>query len=190
MTARAGWYRAVGRYDECIADAEVVVNVIAMHDSISHQDAKASFHEAVEAAFAIGNLTKVDALLGVLDAVPFGVRPLSMEAHAARFRARLAHARGDDAARRALLRACRGDLRELALPFRLAIAQLEHAEWLATQARDADAAPLRANALATFQRLEAHPWVARAPAAPVNCAYAGGRCSASLSSAQSLISSL
>ncbi len=32
VTARAGWYRAVGRYEECIADAEVVVDVIATHE--------------------------------------------------------------------------------------------------------------------------------------------------------------
>ncbi len=139
-------------------------------NSISHQDAKASFHEAVEAAFAIGNLTKVDELLGVLDAVPFGVRPLSMEAHAARFRARLGHARGDDMAVEPFFVHAETILRELALPFRLAIAQLEHAEWLATQARDADAAPLRANALATFERLEAHPWVARALGPPLTAA--------------------
>jgi hypothetical protein len=168
VTARALWYRAVGRYAECLADAELVINVVALNDSISHQDAKAAFHEAVEAAFAMNDLTKVDELLGILDAVPFGTRPPSMEAHAARFRARLAHARGDDAAVEAFFVRAEGIFREHELPFRLAVAQLEHAEWLSTQARDDDAAPLRAAAISTFERLKAQPWVARAAVASSN----------------------
>lgn len=165
ITARAAWYRAVGRYAECLADAEVVFNVVSLHDAISHQDAKESFHEAVESAFAMGDLTKVDELLGILDAVPLGIRPPSMEAHASRFRARLSHARGDDVAVEPCFMRAEELFRELGLPFRLAVAQLEHAEWLSAQQSEAAAAPLRTAALTTFTRLQAQPWVARAAGA-------------------------
>jgi predicted ATPase/class 3 adenylate cyclase len=164
VAARAGWYRATGRYEECLADAESVLTIIARDDSMTQQDAKASFHEAVEAAFALGNLAKVDELLAFVDASPPGLRSPSMQAHAARFRARLAHLRGDEAAVEPLFLRATEALRELGLPFRLAVTQLEHAEWLASQEREAESTPLRAAALATFTRLGAHPWVTRAAA--------------------------
>ena len=51
---------------------------------------------------------------------------------------------------------------ELETPFYLAVVQLEHAEWLVARDRASEAEPLVAEALQTFERLEAGPWVARA----------------------------
>jgi hypothetical protein len=52
-------------------------------------------------------------------------------------------------------------------PFPLAVVQLEYAEWLFEAARADDATPLLATALATFEGLEATPWVERAKARDV-----------------------
>ena len=47
------------------------------------------------------------------------------------------------------------------MPFRLAVTQLEHAEWLAGKQESAVSAPLLADAKDTFQRLRAVPWLER-----------------------------
>ena len=57
-------------------------------------------------------------------------------------------------------------LRELALPFPLAVTLLEQGEWLLTQDRGDEAQPLLAEARETFERLEATPWIARASRMP------------------------
>jgi hypothetical protein len=55
--------------------------------------------------------------------------------------------------------------RELGLPFWTAVAELELGEWLAAQGRADEAESLLAGARATFERLEATPWLERATAA-------------------------
>ena len=55
-------------------------------------------------------------------------------------------------------------LRELELPFQLAVVQLEHAEWLAAEGRAEQAEPLLADARETFDRLGAKPWLDRVAA--------------------------
>jgi hypothetical protein len=49
----------------------------------------------------------------------------------------------------------------------VAIALLEHGEWLAEQGCGVDAEPLLAEACETFQRLKARPWLERASQPPV-----------------------
>jgi len=53
--------------------------------------------------------------------------------------------------------AAEGAFRKLEMPFPLAEVQLEHAEWLTEQGQAGDAATLRAEARATFERLGARP---------------------------------
>jgi hypothetical protein len=52
-------------------------------------------------------------------------------------------------------------LREYGLPFELAIVLLEHGEWLMSQGRADEAAPLLTEAREVFARLEATPWLER-----------------------------
>ena len=52
--------------------------------------------------------------------------------------------------------------RELGLPFRLAVAHLEHAKWLTELGRRSEADALRSAARAVFELLEARPWLERA----------------------------
>jgi hypothetical protein len=69
--------------------------------------------------------------------------------------------RGDaDAVEPGFVAAERG-FRELHTPFDLAVAQLEHAEWLVGQGRTRDADELLSEAREEFERLRALPWLER-----------------------------
>jgi hypothetical protein len=122
---------------------------------------KRAFVEAVEAAFELDDLTRVDELLAGIDALQPGERTPSLEAQRARFRARLDTRRDDhDGVDRAFRTA--GTLfAEHGMAFYVAVTRLEHAEWLADRGRADDAAPLLAAARETFERLEAKPWLER-----------------------------
>jgi hypothetical protein len=61
-----------------------------------------------------------------------------------------------------LFKGAAGLFRELAVPFYMAVTQLEHGEWLAGEGRSPEAEPLLAEAREIFERLEAGPWVERA----------------------------
>ncbi len=95
LIARASSSRADGRFDDCLADAEQVMTFGLELFGPGSQTYKAAFVEAVEAAFGQGNLARVEALLGDADRLRPGERPPSSQAHAARFRARLAATRSD-----------------------------------------------------------------------------------------------
>jgi hypothetical protein len=53
-------------------------------------------------------------------------------------------------------------LRELGVPFHLAVTQLELGQWLVSQGRGEEVQPLLAEAREIFERLEARPWLERA----------------------------
>jgi hypothetical protein len=61
------------------------------------------------------------------------------------------------------------------MPFWLAITLTEHAEWLTSAGRAADAEPLLAEARATFEALDAKRWLAR-----IESAEAGPRTEANV----------
>ena len=125
---------------------------------IAAQDVKAGFRFALEAALAVGNRQRAEELLTIVEELPVGLRPPFMAATARRFRARLAGA--EPAADREFVSAA-AILRELQLPFHLAVVLLEHGEWLAARGRPDDAEPFLAEARETFERLEARPWLER-----------------------------
>jgi tetratricopeptide (TPR) repeat protein len=134
-----------------------------------NQAVKAGFVWAVEAALALGNLAKAGELLAVIEQMPPGQRPPFLQAQAARLRARLAAVRGDRVGVEARFKAAAGMLRELGIPFWLAVTFLEHAEWLAKEGDGQQAEPLLTEARAIFERLGAQPWLERFalhPAAP------------------------
>ena len=161
FAGRALWLRTMGDDAEALASAD---RAIAEFDpkGFGHQDFKAAVPQALEAAFALGNLDRVEALVDMVDRAPPGDRPASLSAQVARFRARLAGARGDADVADAQFRAAADGFTSVAMPFRLAVVQLEHAEWLASQSRSAEAAALLAGAESVFERLRAKPWLERA----------------------------
>jgi class 3 adenylate cyclase/tetratricopeptide (TPR) repeat protein len=119
---------------------------------------------AAEAALSLGNMETLDALVAELDAVPLGSSSQFLQAQSSRFRAHLAHNRGDIEAADRLFKGSSGLFREMSIPSWLAIVLLEHAELMASQARDAEPAPLLDEAREIFDRLGARPWLERVEA--------------------------
>ena len=128
------------------------------HLGIGSQGVKLGFLHALEAAFALGDEAKVNELLEIVEALPVGLRPPLLEATTHRFRAHLV---GVDPGADRYFSTAEARLRSLDLPFHVAVAQLEHAEWLAAQSRHTDAGPFLAEAREAFERLEATPWLQR-----------------------------
>jgi hypothetical protein len=110
--------------------------------------------EALEAAFDLGETSKVQELLALIEGLRRGERPPMLDAHAHRFRGKL----GDVEA----FAAAAARFRELELPFWLALTELEHAEALLAQERTDEAEPLLEEARQIFERLGATPWLERA----------------------------
>ena len=128
---------------------------------ITQEYAKQAFVTAVEAAIALPDLAKAEELVAVVEALPPGSSSQFLQAQSTRFRARLAAQRGDGTDVERRFKGASGLFRELALPFYLAVTQLEHGEWLATQGRPDEAEPLLTEARELFERLEARPWLER-----------------------------
>jgi class 3 adenylate cyclase/tetratricopeptide (TPR) repeat protein len=151
--ARAAVLRAGGHLAEALAAGSVAAEMAADLD-IGFQGVKQGFVEAVEAALALGEQSRASELLAAVETLEPGLRPPYLEAQAHRFRARL-----DDAEPH--FKTAEQLFREYGIPFWLAVAQVEHAEWLTAHDRAEDAAPLLAEARETFERLEARPWLER-----------------------------
>jgi ATP/maltotriose-dependent transcriptional regulator MalT len=119
---------------------------------------KEAFVVAVEAALELNDVAKAEALIGAVDGLPPGRYPQFVRAQSSRFKARLAD---DSADAERYFKGAAGLFRELAVPFYLAVTELEHSEWLVTQGRAEEAEPLLAEAREIFERLGAKPWVER-----------------------------
>ena len=113
---------------------------------------------AVEVALALGEVGQADELLTMVEELPPGIRSPFLEAQAQRFRARMSDEEEG-------FNGAAGGFREYNLPFWLAVAQLEHGEWLAARGRTEEATPRLVEAREIFERLGATPWLTRVEAA-------------------------
>jgi class 3 adenylate cyclase/tetratricopeptide (TPR) repeat protein len=129
---------------------------------IAAQQVKLALLHAIEAAVALGERSRAEELLALVEDQPIGLRPPFLDAQAHRLRARLA---GDDPSADRLFATAAGRLRELELPFYLAVVRVEHGEWLIAQGRRGDADGFLAEAEEIFARLGATPWLERVAAA-------------------------
>ena len=129
---------------------------------LAAEPVKESFVMAVESAFALGELGKVEEMLGFIEGTPRGRVPQYLDAHRMRFRARLAHRRGDLSVAEEGLKGSAGLFREMAVPFWTAVSELELAEHLVEWGRGSEAAELVREAREVFGRLRAAAWLERA----------------------------
>ena len=157
LATTAALERAQGQLDAALA-ASVAALEFAEILGLGFQAVKEALVDALEAARALGDETKLNELLAVIETQPTGLRPPFLDAIAHRFRAYLA---GDDPGADRQFTTAEAQLRTLELPFHLAIVQLEHGEWLNRQSRHSDAQPFLAEARDTFERLQATPWLQR-----------------------------
>ena len=128
---------------------------------LSQEYVKEALVVALEASLELGRFDKAGELLGLIDALPPGHMPQFLQAQSMRFRAQIVDT-ADGAETERLFKGSTGLFRELAVPFYLAVTQLEYAEWLERQDRSDDSIPLVTEAREVFERLGAAPWLERA----------------------------
>jgi tetratricopeptide (TPR) repeat protein len=159
--AAAAFCFAEERYDEALRFALLALEI--RHSmGIAAEGAREAFVLAVDAALALDDEGRAEELLAIVDALPVGHSPRYLQAHSARFHAKLAARRGNDEEADLLFGTAARQFRELAYPFCLAVTLLEHGEWLAEQGRPEASEPLLSEAGDTFDRLHARPWLERA----------------------------
>jgi hypothetical protein len=151
---------AEGRHAEAVAAGERTFE-LGHTLGLDGQDAKMGFMWSLEAALAIGDRAKVEEVIGRIEAIPPGLRPPSLGAHAGRARARLAESVELATAH---LAAAEAVFRDLGLRFWLGVSLLEHAEVLIADGQGDEAEPMLAEAGAIFEELRARPWIERAAA--------------------------
>jgi len=158
--------RAEGRPDEALA--AVSQRALVERDWLNnrHPFYKFSLVEAIECAFDLDDLDRVVEFLGEWERMRPTERTPLLAGHRARFLARLALRRGEDDDVEARFAQAEASFRGLAMPFPLALAQLEHGEWLTAEGRAEHAAPILAEARETFERLQARPYLERLASVP------------------------
>jgi tetratricopeptide (TPR) repeat protein len=159
--AKAALVRATGSPSEALATAEAALDEIDTLGATS-QAMRFAFLEALESALALGDLEKVEMRIAQIDGLRPRERSAFLRAQAARFRALVAAARGEHDSVEQGFKTAEQILLEHGMPFRLAVVQLEHAEWLRSRSRSEEAELLLAEAREIFERLGAKPWLERA----------------------------
>jgi class 3 adenylate cyclase/tetratricopeptide (TPR) repeat protein len=172
--AEAVVLRAEENYRDALAAAQQVLDEL-FESAPADQAVKIAFPQALEAALALDERERADELLATIEALPPGRLAPSLRAHAARFRARLAAHDSDALTADQGFATAASTFREYSMPFWLAITLTEHAEWLATSGRAAEAEPLLAEAREIFEQLGAKPWLTR-----IEIAQAGPRAEANV----------
>jgi len=160
QVARAPLLLAEGKLAEALAAGEDAYET--RHEiGIMHQTVKEGLVQALEAAFALEDLSKVEDLLGEIEDLRPGELSPYVQAQGARFGARLAASRSDAERVEPGFVAAAERFRQLSMPFLRAVTLLEHGEWLAGQSRYPEAVPLLDDAREVFERLRARPWLER-----------------------------
>jgi class 3 adenylate cyclase/tetratricopeptide (TPR) repeat protein len=152
--------QAEGRPHEALAAVE---DVVAAREELglAHPSVKIGLVLAVEAALDLDDTAKAEEFLGILQgARPGRVTPM-LRAQTGRLAARLAARRGDHESVQSGFLAAEQGFRRIGAPFELAVALLEHGEWLVARGRAGEAAPFLDETRDIFEDLKARPWQER-----------------------------
>jgi class 3 adenylate cyclase len=161
VVARAIALNAFGRPAEAL---ETALPIALSGVATANEDRREAYIEAGHSALALDDESTVERLISFVAELPPSMRSPLLRASAARFSGLLAQRRGDPRAAEERLVTAERELREIGAAFFLAQVLVEQAELLRCADRDDDAAPLLAEATATFERLGAAPWLQRARA--------------------------
>jgi predicted ATPase/class 3 adenylate cyclase len=157
--ARAMILLSLGRASDALEAAEAAWS---LRDALGpHSFAKQGLSTALDAAFALGDLDRVEQFLGDVRALAPGITSPTLPAMSARYEAKLAARRGEHDRVEASFAAAAAAFRKLEMAFPLAVVELEHAEWLAENGRTEEARRLAVDARETFERLGARPSLER-----------------------------
>jgi class 3 adenylate cyclase len=126
---------------------------------------KRCFVEAFEAAVELGDLHAAEGVLAQIESLKAGELTPYLIGHRARFHARLDARGGNHEHVERNLRSAEIVFADRGLVFHQAVTQLDLAEWLLGRERADDAQRLLTEARATFERLEASPWLERVDSA-------------------------
>src|SRR3954453_7928868 len=153
-----------GRHADALEYARRVLDRMQVQIGVRHESVRPTWDDAVDAALKLGDTDGADEILARIRDLPPGFVPPYLRAGCSRFGARIAAARGDAETAERLFVDAEQRLAELGYDYWLARARLDHAQWLMTVDRTADAPDLAAQAAATFDRLKAPLWRERAEA--------------------------
>ncbi len=132
---------------------------------LTQEYTKESLVLVLEAALACGDLQVVEELLSLVEGLQPGQTSRFLCAQHSRFRAQLFIRQGESEDRvEAAFEAALALFQELAVPFYLAVTQLEYAEWSTRPGREQISEPLLSGAREIFETLGASPWLDRANA--------------------------
>jgi class 3 adenylate cyclase/tetratricopeptide (TPR) repeat protein len=164
---RSAFAWAAGNHEEALDRA---LDAASLRGTVGadHPFFKQGIALALDAATALGDLSRLEELFEHIRQLSPGLRSPLVAAQLARYDAHAAAHRSDRETADRRFRNAAELLREVGARFWLAVVLLEHGELL-TGDEKPDAEPLLAEARETFERLEAAPWLerldARAPAA-------------------------
>jgi hypothetical protein len=154
-----------GNHAEAFAQAEEAIRC-GLATGADSPIVRIAFATAVDSAFALDDLEKVQSVLKELGGLRRGEVWPSLLALGERTNARLAAARSDaDGAERGFTRAI-ALFREIGTPYWLGATLTEYAELLGPRGRGDDARLLVDEAETIFARLDAKPWLDRLAATP------------------------
>jgi tetratricopeptide (TPR) repeat protein len=148
-----------GRLDEALVAAERAA-LAARELGTTSLWFKLALGAALETALALGDTVKARQFLSILDSLRPGELTPLLKAQQARFRARLATL-DNDADPEPEFAHAEQLFRALGTQPLLATTLLEHSQWLLGRGHTEQAEPLREEARAIFEQLEAAPWLAR-----------------------------
>ena len=150
-----------GNFDEASAVADRAYQSARQQLGIRSAPTKEALTAWFAAAFGAKDTDGIEQRLAEIDAMQPGEVTPYVTAQRSRLGARYAILRGEADGVEAGFKTAASAFRALQLPLWVGLAQLEYAQWLASQSRDGEVAPLLAEARGIFESVGAKPFIDR-----------------------------